>query len=418
MTLVSSVIDELEPEQRLGLLFCDLDRFKSINERFGHSEADELLRAFASGLQEIVGPDGIVGRLGGDEFALATRIDNPAELEILAARLRSTIRRTGLSTIHVAVTSSVGISLTGGPRGTDAAVVEVGALIEEADEALRRAKRSGRDRSQFFDDEMRLQRAKQTAMGRLLRDRLHAGQVEIAVQPVVSMETGLVSGGEVLARIRDDEGQLIDAGRWIESAIRNGLVGAVDESVTRQACELVGRLTQLQVHPLPVVGVNFSDATLARLDLAEWLIKILTNAGADPSGFLVEIPETVFPVIRDRAADALRSFKDQGIWIAVDDFGIGYASLAEVRDLPIDTLKIDRSFVIADPGSPEEAILRASVEMARALGCRTVAEGVETDSQLSLLAELRVDYVQGYLTGRPMSADDYVALVQSGTPRF
>ena len=163
--------------------------------------------------------------------------------------------------------------------------------------------------------------------------------------------------------------------------------------------------------------MNFADATLARPDLSEWLFDLLAAAGAHPSGFLVEIPETVFPVIRDRAAEALHRFKASGAWIAVDDFGIGYASLAEVRDLPIDTLKIDRSFVTADPGSGEEAILRASVEMGRALGCRVVAEGVETEAQLELLAGLGVTYVQGYLLGRPMPPEEFLALLGSPVDR-
>jgi EAL domain-containing protein (putative c-di-GMP-specific phosphodiesterase class I) len=122
---------------------------------------------------------------------------------------------------------------------------------------------------------------------------------------------------------------------------------------------------------------------------------------------VIEIPETVFPVIRERSAEALRRLKDRGVWVAIDDFGVGYASLAEVRDLPIDTLKIDRSFVVAERGTTHEAILRASLEMARALDCRSVAEGVETDAQLELLLGLEVDYVQGYLTGRPMPAAEF-----------
>lgn len=411
MGLVESSIDALETGQRLALLFCDLDRFKSINERFGHIEADELLRSFASRACEAVDGRGMVGRLGGDEFAVAVVVDHDADADEVADLVRGAIRSAGMSTIHVAVTASIGISMTGGPRDSEAAVVRVGQLIEEADEALRRAKRTGRDRSQRFDDVMRAQRAQQTAMGRLLRDRLDESRIEIAVQPIVDPRTGFASGGEVLARVRDDEGQLVPAAHWIESAVRNGLVGAVDEAVIVQAAELLSRFTGME--RLPVVGVNLSDAMLARADLEEWLLTVLDEAGADPAGFLIEVPETVFPVIRDRAAEALRSFSARGIWIAVDDFGTGYASLAEVRDLPVDTLKVDRSFVTAEVGSPEEAIFRASLEMARALGCRTVAEGVETEEQLALVMDLGADYVQGYLTGRPVPVDDFVERIRS-----
>jgi len=403
MGLVETSIDALAAGERLALLFCDLDRFKSINERFGHIEADALLRSFAGNALRAVDGRGLVGRLGGDEFAVAVVVDDDAAADEVADLVRGAIRAAGLATIHVAVTASIGISVTGGPRDAGAAVVRAGQLIEEADEALRRAKRTGRDRSKMFDDHMRAQRAQQTAMGRLLRDRLDESRVEIAVQPIVDPRTGFVSGGEVLARIRDDEGQLVPAALWIESAVRSGLVGAVDEAVIVQAAELLSGFTGME--QLPVIGVNLSDAMLARPDLEEWLLAVLDQAGADPNGFLIEVPETVFPVIRDRAAEALRSFSARGIWIAVDDFGTGYASLAEVRDLPVDTLKVDQSFVTAEAGSPEEAIFRASLEMARALGCRTVAEGVETEEQLALVMDLGADYVQGYLVGRPMPVD-------------
>ncbi len=411
MSLTERRIDALGPGRLLALLFCDLDRFKSVNERFGHIEADLMLREFAGNLRLEAGRDGLVGRLGGDEFAVAVEVADEAEAEEVAGRLREAIRLAGLATIHVAVTASAGISLTAGPRDAARPMVRVGQLIEEADEALRKAKRSGRDRSQLFDDAMRSQRAEQTAMGRLLRDRLDESRIEVAVQPIVDPRTGFVSGGEVLARVRDDEGQLVPAALWIESAVRNGLVGAVDESVIVQAADLVARFSGME--RLPVIGVNLSDAMLARADLEEWLLGVLDRAGADPSGFLVEVPETVFPVIRDRAAEALRSFSARGIWIAVDDFGTGYASLAEVRDLPVDTLKVDRSFVTAEVGSPEEAIFRASLEMARALGCRTVAEGVETEEQLALAMDLGADYVQGYLLGRPVPVEDFVERIRS-----
>ncbi|MFM7068889.1 MAG: putative bifunctional diguanylate cyclase/phosphodiesterase [Actinomycetes bacterium] len=406
----TEMIERTTAGRRIALLFCDLDRFKSINERFGHAEADRLLQMFASNALEVVGPDGLVGRPGGDEFAIAVEVSGPPEVEVLAGRLRGAVRRAGLSTIHVAVTSSIGVSLTSGPGEPDNPMLPVGQLMEEADEALRRAKRTGRDRSKLFDQEMRAQRAHQTAMSRMLRDRLDAGQVEVAVQPVVDPRTGYVSGGEVLARIRDDDGQLIAAGEWIESAVRTGLLGAVDEAVVRMAAQLLASFNGVPHAQLPVIGVNLSDAVLARPDLEAWLLGVLDAAGADPTGFLVEIPETVFPVIRDRAADALRAFSSHGIWIAVDDFGTGYASLAEVRDLPVDTLKIDRSFAAALPGTPEAAILRASIEMARALGCKTVAEGIETDEQLAHVVELGADYVQGFRLGRPMSPDDFVVL--------
>jgi EAL domain-containing protein (putative c-di-GMP-specific phosphodiesterase class I) len=224
-----------------------------------------------------------------------------------------------------------------------------------------------------------------------------------------------VSGGEALARIRDEAGELVPAAEWLEAAARTGQLAAVDSQVVELTARLVADLAARHRRDpqadaeaaLPVIGVNLSDGSLARPDLDEWLVRVFGSHGAPLDHLVIEIPETVFPVIRERSADALRRLKDRGVWVAIDDFGVGYASLAEVRDLPVDTLKVDRSFVIAEPGTTHEAILRASLEMARALGCRSVAEGVETDHQLELLVALDVDYVQGYLTGRPMPTEAF-----------
>jgi len=415
MERVDARIGRDEPGH-VAVLFCDLDRFKSVNERFGHGEADRLLQRFAREMTESI-TGTTIGRFGGDEFAVAADIADVTELNDLAEAIRASARRASLETLHVVVTASVGASWT----GDDAAEIQTAAqLIEEADEALRRAKRTGRDRFAFFDHTMRDLRSEQTHMARQLRDHLEEGRVEIAVQPVIDPRDGRVSGGEALARIRDEDGELIPAARWIDAATRAGLIQAVDEQVIHLAAQLLGELHaeagETPADFVPVIGVNLSDGTMARPDLFEWLTAQLTDAGAPTSGLVIEIPETVFPVIRDRSADALRQLKAAGLWVAIDDFGVGYASLAEVRDLPIDTLKIDRSFVVADQGTPEEAILRAAVEMSRAMDCRSVAEGVETEHQLELMIALGVDYVQGYFTSRPLPRDEFVEFSRSAHP--
>lgn len=398
----------------VGLLFCDLDRFKSVNERFGHGAADRLLTAFARRLL-LVSPSISVGRLGGDEFAVAVHTTSSDDLAAHAEAIREAARTAGLETLHLTTTVSVGTSWSGPFLDRDGPDPTAASMIEEADEALRRAKRTGRDRTAFFDTEMRIARAQQTSMAAAVREHLEAGRVEIAVQPVVDPRTGRVSGGEALARIRDADGELVPAAAWVDAAARTGQLAAVDEQVVELAAGLIADLHSRHRHgpaagsgqSLPVIGVNLSDGTLARPDLDEWLVDVFEGNGVPLDHLVIEIPETVFPVIRDRSAEALRRLKSNGVWVAIDDFGVGYASLAEVRDLPIDTLKIDRSFVVAEPGTAHEAVLRASLEMARALGCRSVAEGIETEAQLNLLLGLGVDYVQGYLTGRPIPAAEF-----------
>jgi diguanylate cyclase (GGDEF)-like protein/PAS domain S-box-containing protein len=399
----------------VGLLFCDLDRFKSVNERFGHGEADRLLTAFARRLLLVTSSSISISRLGGDEFAVAVHATSSDELDAHAEAIREAARTAGLETLHLTTTVSVGTSWSDPFRDHDGPAPTAASMIEEADEALRRAKRTGRDRTAFFDATMRSARAQQTSMAAAVREHLEAGRVEIAVQPVVDPRTGRVSGGEALARIRDADGELVPAAEWVDAAARTGQLAAVDEQVVELAAGLIAELhARVRLGPaagtgvsLPVIGVNLSDGTLARPDLEDWLIDVFRSNDAALDHLLIEIPETVFPVIRERSAEALRRLKANGAWVAIDDFGVGYASLAEVRDLPIDTLKIDRSFVVAEPGTTHEAILRASLEMAKALGCRSVAEGVETRAQLELLLGLGVDYVQGYLTGRPLPAAEF-----------
>ncbi len=397
----------------VGLLFCDLDRFKSINERFGHGEADRLLTAFARGLVEACPSPISIGRLGGDEFAVAIHAPSSDDLTDHAEAIREAARSAGLETLHLTTTVSVGTSWSGPVPDHDGPAPTAASMIEEADEALRRAKRTGRDRTAFFDATMRSARAQQTAMAASVREHLEADRVEIAVQPVVDPRTGRVSGGEALARIRNADGELVPAAEWVDAAARTGQLAAVDARVVEHAARLVADLHERHRasgggdESLPVIGVNLSDGSLARADLDDWLVEVFGTYAAPLDHLVIEIPETVFPVIRDRSAEALRRLTSKGVWVAIDDFGVGYASLAEVRDLPIDTLKIDRSFVVAAPGSTHEAILRASLEMARALDCRSVAEGVETAAQLELLIDLDVDYVQGYLTGRPMTVDEF-----------
>ncbi len=414
MQRVDSALSDV-PTGGVGLLFCDLDRFKSVNERFGHGEADRLLVAFAHRLRHVSADAIAVGRLGGDEFAVAVRTDDADVLTAHAGAIRDAARAAGLEALHLTTTVSVGTSWAAAEVIGTPAAPTAAAMVEEADEALRRAKRTGRDRAAHFDSVMRGARAAQTAMAASVREHLEAGRVEIAVQPIIDPRTGRVSGGEALARIRDEDGGLVPAAEWIDAATRTGQLADVDDQVVRLTAALVADLharhgDDPSADPgasLPVIGVNLSDGSLARPDLDDWLVDVLGAHGAPIDHLVIEIPETVFPVIRDRSADALRRLKAKGAWVAIDDFGVGYASLAEVRDLPIDTLKVDRSFVIAEPGSTHEAILRASLEMARALDCRSVAEGVETTTQLELLVDLGVDYVQGYLTGRPMTVPEF-----------
>lgn len=405
-----------------GVLFCDIDRFKSINERHGHGEADRFLAHLSADLAQLgtntevslsAGGSASVhmGRIGGDEFALAVQCSNRAEFDYLAAGFRASVQRTALATLHVLVTASVGVSVFDPQVGQT-----VEELLDEAGAVLRVAKGTGRDQIVHCDASLRAVRSEQKRLEGVLRAALAAGRIEYALQPVVDPYTGMISGAEALARLRDDNGRLVPAATWIEVAVSAGLSSAVDAAVVEPVIELLGSLVGRCPRGLPVIGVNLSDTSLARPDLAAWIFSLLERHQVDPVAFLVEVPELVLPVIRERSAEALRQFRDRGLWLAVDDFGSGYASFNEVRDLPLNTLKIDRSFLTEQRDSADYIILRTALEMAHALGCRSVAEGVETQAELDVVMDLKVDYVQGYLFARPMPPDDFVRLLLSNRP--
>ncbi len=419
-----------------GVLFCDIDRFKSINERHGHGEADRFLAQISADLAQFGtntaqlgtntaqldtnteaslsagGTTSIhLGRIGGDEFALAVQCSNRAEFDRLAAGFRASVQRTALATLHVLVTASVGVAEFDPEVGQT-----VEELLDEANAVLRLAKGTGRDQILHCDASLRAVRSEQKRLEGVLRAALSAGRIEYALQPVVDPYTGQISGAEALARLRDDNGSLVPAAKWIEVAVSAGLSSAVDAAVVEPVIELLGSLVGRCPRGLPVIGVNLSDTSLARPDLAEWIFSLLERHQVDPGAFLVEVPELVLPVIRERAAEALRQFREKGLWLAVDDFGSGYASFNEVRDLPLNTLKIDRSFLTEQRDSADYIILRTALEMTHALGCRSVAEGVETQAELEIVMDLKVDYVQGYLLARPMPPDDFVRLLLSDRP--
>lgn len=428
-SLLKATVQQSSGNTLFGVLFCDIDRFKSINERHGHGEADHFLAQLSADLAQLgTGPAQLgtnteaslsaggttsihLGRIGGDEFALAVQCNNRAEFDRLAAGFRASVQRTALATLHVLVTASVGVAVFDPQAGQT-----VGVLLDEANAVLRLAKGTGRDQILHCDASLRAVRSEQKRLEGVLRAALSADRIEYALQPVVDPYTGQISGAEALARLRDDNGSLVPAAKWIEVAVSAGLSNAVDAAVVEPVIELLGSLVGRCPRGLPVIGVNLSDTSLARPDLAEWIFSLLERHQVDPVAVLVEVPELVLPVIRERAAEALRQFREKGLWLAVDDFGSGYASFNEVRDLPLNTLKIDRSFLTEQRDSADYIILRTALEMAHALGCRSVAEGVETQAELDVVMDLKVDYVQGYLFARPMPPDDFVRLLLSDRP--
>ncbi len=407
-TYLEEVIQARAAHSGIAVMFLDLDHFKDVNDARGHDIGDALLVEVARQLKGHVGERGIVVRLGGDEFVVVLRdVSDPkaaakdaaAIREMLAGSPDVTGRATGASV-------SIGISLC--PHDAQ----DVGALMRHADLAMYKAKASGRGNVQFFQDEMNTQMRRRLAMERAMRRALKAGEFIVHYQPLVEVATRRIVSLEALLRWQHPRMGLIPPGTFIPVAEESGLILPLGELVLRNVCE---QLVRWQAEGVPVVpvAVNWSAIQLQRQNVVEVVQRVLRETGADSRLLAFEITEGALMHDVDKQAGNLQSLRDMGVRIQIDDFGTGYSSLSYLRHLPIDTLKIDRSFIShVDVNPADEAIVSAVFAMARSLGLRVVAEGVETSAQLDVLNRHDCEIAQGFFFSRPLSSDRCRTLLQ------
>lgn len=389
-------------DELLGVLFCDLDRFKDVNDTLGHAVGDELLQVIAGRLVAAVRPGDTVARLGGDEFAvLCGGIAGERGVVRLAETMLDHVRRPVTVQGHeLTVTASVGL----------AAVVPLpGAadqLLADADVALYEAKDGGRDRVAVCDAQLRAGTAERVEFRAAVRRAVHESEVRVAYQPIVALASGALLGFEALARW-SRSGEPVPPARFIPVAEDLGLIGRLDAEVTREAAERARAWRD--VLPGLSVAVNLSPRELADPDCAGRFARVLDELGLEPAALHVEVTESA--VMGDVAASVgrLEELRTLGMRVCLDDFGTGYSSLAVLRDLPVDVLKIDGSFVARLPHDAE--VVGFVVDLARAIGATTVVEGVETPAQLALVRDLGCDAAQGFHLGRPMPGDEAARLV-------
>jgi diguanylate cyclase (GGDEF)-like protein/PAS domain S-box-containing protein len=385
-----------------AVLFVDLDNFKVINDALGHDQGDRLLCAVAERLRDELRPSDTIARVGGDEFVVFSE-DVPSEHEALAMvdrlvhALDAPFELAGQSQ-HA--TASVGIAI--GDANTPPEV-----MIRNADAAMYRAKERGRARFELFDDEMRRRSVSWLETEGELRRALENDQLHNLYQPIVSPRTAEIVGFEALVRWHHPERGIVSPADFIPVAEQSGLIVPLGRRVLEQACAEAVRWNADRGDREPLrVAVNFSPRQLSHPRAVETIVETLENAGLPADLLCVEITESA--LVEDAAATlaTLNRLNEVGIRLALDDFGTGYSSLTYVRRFPIDTLKIDRSFVDGIVGSTEdEAIVTAVLSMGRALGVHVVAEGVETEEQAARLRTLGCKLAQGYLFSRPVSAE-------------
>lgn len=409
---------------RVALLFLDLDRFKQINDSFGHATGDGLLKHVAERLMGCVrGSDGVtrggrpddhltVSRQGGDEFTvLLSRINGIADVSRVATRILSSLREPfRVQGRELVIGASIGIAIFP-DDGNDAE-----ALLKHADAAMYHAKAAGRNDFAYFNESMRAIALQRVTLEQDLRRALDRNEFELCYQPQVSLRDHSIVGVEALIRWRRADGSLMLPGEFIPVAEETGLIVPIGEWVLRQACQQ-GKTWQEAGLPPVKVAVNVSNQQFRKGAFLKSARTALEETGFPPNRLEIEVTETSMLQDQDDVVHTLRELGEAGVGVALDDFGTGYSSLSSLRRLPFDALKIDQSF-IEDLGQRSEAngIVSAIIAMAHSLGLSVVAEGVRSEDQLDFVREQWCDAYQGYLFSRALNAGGVAALLKRHTP--
>lgn len=402
--LHESLHDAERHSQRLAVLFIDLDQFKQVNDSLGHGVGDELLVAVASRLSEHVRLIDMLSRLGGDEFiCLMEALRDEGEVEILAREIIDAFDYPfRLGDHELFLSASIGISLF----PADGANVDD--LMRNADSAMYRAKAIGRGQYHFYTPEMTRHAKERIRMENLLRRALDHGELAVHLQPQVDTLGGNLVGAEALVRWYSPELGLVMPSRFIPLAEDSGIIIALGNWVLAETCRQV-MTWRNSGFDLPMVSVNLSVKQLERPEFFDTLAKILDETGMDAASLKLELTESVVMGVGD-AFSVLQRLRDLGISLALDDFGTGYSSLNYLKMLPVQQLKIDRSFVMGiGRNAGDEAIIRTVMELAKSLGFEVVAEGVETIEQAAFLGQLGCQQLQGFLHGKAVAPAEFHA---------
>ncbi len=384
-----------------ALLLLDLDRFKVINDALGHDMGDELLRETARRLVAVARPGDTVARLGGDEFVVVLAgVSDGAAAESVAQRIRRAIAapiRLGRSNVEVTV--SIGVAF-GSPDAT------MSGLLRDADTAMYQAKSLGRARVELFDEELRRDALARMEIEQRLRWAIDHDGLRLLVQPIVRAVDRRLVGGEALVRVVGPDRRLWTPGEFLPVAFDTGLVGRIDEWMIDRAARSLHEGASLGGHRVEWLSVNVSAPLLQRGDLDLLVAGALRRHGLEHGRIQLEITETAVIHATQAVDSVLERLVAQGTGLGLDDFGTGFSSLTHLRTLPVQVLKIDRSFVAGvDEKEDDRLVVDATTRLAHALGLRVTAEGVERESQAEVLEALGVDLLQGYLFGTPQQLD-------------
>ncbi len=399
---------QVRREERSGaMLFLDLDRFKEINDIYGHSIGDIVLAQAAERICAEVRDSDTVARLGGDEFVVVMpRTHSDSGIRTIASRLLKRLSEafSVRGTDHF-VSASIGIVVF--PEDGDS----VETLLKNADSAMYRAKESGRSCFEFYSHKLNAESRRKIEMERHLRDAVQNGELDVHYQPQIDLATGIICGAEALVRWRTPDGEAVDPMEFTALAEDSGLILDLGRRVIEQTCADFRELLDRGLHP-GAMSINVSARQLRELDFTSDVLEPLRRFDIHPGYMQLEITETTVAQNRDTAIDILHALRDHGVQVAIDDFGTGYSSLSYLQQLPFDLIKIDKTFTkLIGSGDRSDKICRTIIRMAHELGKKAIAEGIETRAQADFLKANGCDYGQGYFFSVPLAAADFLEFV-------
>ncbi|RBO83761.1 putative bifunctional diguanylate cyclase/phosphodiesterase [Marinomonas aquiplantarum] len=394
--------------RQFGLMYLDLDGFKVVNDNFGHRVGDELIQRVAERIKASIPAGACLYRLGGDEFVVVLENTNAlSELEDIAQSIMQNASNTyPVAKMEMMISASIGIASY--PQHAD----DVDNLLKNADAAMYRAKSTGHNLYFVYENQMADNINAHLTLGGGLRKAIENEEFELHYQPKVALPDENVVGAEALIRWNHPDLGMVSPDKFIPLAEESGLILPLGEWVIRRACRQLQEWRELG-YPAICLSVNLSSRQFMQADLVDMVQGILEETGVDPAYLELELTESMLMTDAKQSIEKLHSFRELGLTLSIDDFGTGYSSLSYLKKFPIQTLKIDRSF-IHDIGidGDNDAIVKATIAMAKSLNLKVIAEGVEHRSQVNALGGYDCQEVQGFLYSKPLPSDDFVQFMQ------
>lgn len=410
---VKTALNRAVREQQSGaMMLVDLDHFKHVNESLGHTVGDQLLKVVGERLQQVLGPDASLARLGGDEFGVLLEHAPSAEVVATQARalLDNLLQPCEVLGNELFVNASIGICLFPEDAGS------VAELISHGGSALSKAKSDGRGSYAFYTHSLTHRARQHVELATALRRALEHDELRLHYQPILDLQSGVIVGVESLVRWEHPQRGQVPPGEFIPIAEENGLIGEIDAWVLKHACQQMQRWKRDGVE-LDFIAVNVSSRLFGHGELDTRVAQVLAETGLEPGFLELEVTESAVMQDPDAAQQMLIRLRGLGVRLAIDDFGTGYSSLLRLKRMPVHKLKIDQGFVAGIPHDKEDiAITLAIIGMARSLGLGVLAEGIENAEQAEFLRANQCAFGQGYLFGRPQTADQLAPRLRQTSP--